>query len=198
MKILVIGATGTIGAAVVKALEGRHEVIAASRHAGINVNIDDPNSIRAMYREVGEVDAVVSAVGNAAFAALKDLSDEDVRLSVTSKLMGQVNLIRYGLNAVRDGGSFTITTGILARHPAPGTAAITMVNIGLEGFVSAAALELDRGRRINAVSPGWVAETLSKMGRDPSGGTPTADVAKAYVRAVEGQDNGEVIGVPGT
>lgn len=198
MKILVIG-TGTIGGPVVKALERNHEVIVASRHSSaIHVDLDDPDSIRAMYAEVGAIDAVVSVAGNAAFAPLEKLSDDDVQLGVKSKLLGQVNLVRYGLQSVRDGGSFTITTGILAQHPMPGTAAITMVNIGLEGFVHAAALELDRGRRINAVSPGWVAETLTAMGRDPSGGTPAADVAKAYVRAVEGSDNGQVIGASGS
>ena len=193
MRILIIGATGTIGKEVTKALQERHEVIAATRHSGIHVDIADAKSIRAMYLEAGAVDAVVSVAGDAAFAPLAQLGDADFERSLTSKLMGQVNLVRHGLSVLREGGSFTLTSGILAQKPMPGSAAISLVNAGIEGFVRAAALELERGMRINAVSPGWVAETLSAMGQDPSGGTPAKDVAKAYVQSVEGTMNGTVI-----
>lgn len=193
MRILIIGATGTIGSEVTKALQERHDVVAASRHSGIHVDIADPKSIRAMYLEAGAVDAVVSVAGDAAFAPLAQLGDADFERSLTSKLMGQVNLVRHGLSVLRDGGSFTLTSGVLAQNPMPGSAAISLVNAGIEGFVRAAALELERGMRINAVSPGWVAETLSAMGQDPSGGTPAKDVAKSYVQSVEGNANGTVI-----
>jgi NAD(P)-dependent dehydrogenase (short-subunit alcohol dehydrogenase family) len=58
------------------------------------------------------------------------------------------------------GGSVTVTSGVLARQPMPGGAAISMVNAGLEGFVRGAAAEAPRGVRVNAVSPPWVTETL--------------------------------------
>jgi NAD(P)-dependent dehydrogenase (short-subunit alcohol dehydrogenase family) len=107
--------------------------------------------------------------------------------------MGQVNLVRYGTESVADGGSFTLTSGILATRPTPGGAAISLVNAGVDGFTRAAALELPRGQRINVVSPPWVAETLTAMGRDPSGGLPAADVARSYVESVEGKQTGAVI-----
>jgi NAD(P)-dependent dehydrogenase (short-subunit alcohol dehydrogenase family) len=121
MKILVIGATGTIGSAVALALEGRHEVLRASHvRSALTVDLADAESIRRLYAKVGRVDAVVSAVGQATFRPLFELSDADFALGLTNKLMGQVNLVRFGVDVLADGGSFTITTGILSRQPMPG------------------------------------------------------------------------------
>jgi NAD(P)-dependent dehydrogenase (short-subunit alcohol dehydrogenase family) len=193
MKILLVGATGTIGRAIRDALVGRHDVVEASRGGGARVDISDPASVRALFASVGAVDAVVSASGAAAWKPLDQLTDEDFAFSLANKLMGQVNLVRYGTAHVREGGSFTLTSGVLAREPAPGSAAVTLVNAALEGFARAAALELPRGQRVNVVSPPWVSETLQKMGRDPAGGLPAATVARAYVEAVEGRRTGEIL-----
>jgi NAD(P)-dependent dehydrogenase (short-subunit alcohol dehydrogenase family) len=194
MRILLIGATGTIGEAVAAALAGRHEVVRASRQqADEQVDIADPASIRALFGRVGRVDAIVSAAGNAAFKPLSDLGDEDFAFSLGNKLMGQVNLVRLGLGTVRDGGSITLTSGVLAQHPEPGTAAISLVNAGLEGFARAAALEAPRGIRVNVVSPPWVTETLEAMGRPLDRGLPAEVVAQAYVQSVEGKETGVVI-----
>ena len=194
MRILVIGATGTIGRAVVEALSSRHEIVAASHtRAPLTVDIALPASIRAMYDAVRKVDAVVSAAGQAKFAPLTALTDEDFVFSLAHKLMGQVNLVRLGLDHVRDGGSFVLTSGVLGRAPIVGRAAISLVNAGLEGFARAAALEAPRGVRVNVVSPPWVTETLAALGMDQSQGLPAATVAKAYVQAVEGSQTGVVI-----
>jgi NAD(P)-dependent dehydrogenase (short-subunit alcohol dehydrogenase family) len=194
MRILIIGATGTIGRAVAEALAAGNEVIPASRHhTAITVDITKPESIRAMYAKVGTVDAVVSAAGGAAFKPLEELADADFAMSLGDKLMGQVNLVRYGFGAVSDGGSFTITSGVMARQPMKGGAAISMVNGALEGFARGAALEAPRRIRINAVSPPWVTETLQAYGMDTSIGLPAAAVARAYVRSVTGSESGAVI-----
>ena len=196
MKILVIGATGTIGAAVAQALEARHEVLRASHtRSALKVDLADPASIRRLYAKVGRVDALVSVAGQAVFRPLLALSDADFALSITNKLMGQVNLVRFGVEVLAEGGSFTLTTGILSRQPMPGGAAISMVNAGLEGFVRAAALDLPRGMRINAVAPGWVRETLVAMKMDPSPGAPAALVAQTYLKAVEGSMTGQILDV---
>ena len=194
MKVVVVGATGTIGKAVAAALEGSHEVVrVGSTHGDVRVDISSTDSIRALYERVGEFDALVSAAGNARFADLEALTDDDFQFSLRNKLMGQVNLVRLGLAHVRQGGSFTLTSGVLAREPMPGSAAISLVNSGLEGFAMAAALQMPRGARVNVVSPPWVSETLQAMGRDPHGGMPAERVAAAYVAAVEGSENGTVL-----
>jgi NAD(P)-dependent dehydrogenase (short-subunit alcohol dehydrogenase family) len=197
MRILLVGAGGTIGRAVAAALGGRHEVVGVSRSTRpVSVNIIDPASIRAMYDAAGPVDAVVSTAGEARFGPLAQLDDAAFAFSLANKLMGQVNLVRVGADRVRDGGAFVLTSGILARSPMPGSAAISLVNAGIEAFARAAALELPRGLRVNVVSPPWVTDTLRALGMDPAHGLPPEAVARAYVQAVEGTATGSVIEPP--
>jgi NAD(P)-dependent dehydrogenase (short-subunit alcohol dehydrogenase family) len=194
MKIIVVGANGTIGRAVLQALQGRHEIVAVGRsHGQHNVDLVSRESIERFYTAVKFFDALVCAAGEARFGPLANLTDADFQVSLSSKLMGQVNLVRLGLNHAADGGSFTLTSGVLSLEPVPGSAAISLVNAGVEAFGRAAALEMPRGLRINVVSPPWVSETLTAMGRDPSGGLPAAKVARAYVESVEGSANGEIL-----
>ena len=194
MKVVLIGATGTIGSAIARALADRHDVIPVSHSkAEHRVDLASKASIERLMEAVQPFDAVISAAGQAAFRPLQELSDDDFQLSLSNKLMGQVNLVRVGLRYIKEGGSFTLTSGVLARQPMAGSAAISLVNSGLEGFVLAAALERPRGIRANIVSPPWVSETLQAMGMDPHGGMPAAVVAKAYVHSLEGQRNGEII-----
>jgi NAD(P)-dependent dehydrogenase (short-subunit alcohol dehydrogenase family) len=189
MKIIVIGASGTIGAAVTAALEPRHEVVRASRHGAPAVDLADPASLAALLASAGPVDAVICCAASARMAPI-DAPDEAFLDGLHSKLLGQVALLRLALPRLRDGGSVTLTAGTFD-PPLAGAAFGALINAGLEAFVRTAALELPRGLRVNAVSPGWVRETLRAMGRD--GGTPAADVAHAYVEAAEGTITGQVL-----
>jgi NAD(P)-dependent dehydrogenase (short-subunit alcohol dehydrogenase family) len=195
MKIVIIGATGTIGKAVAAALRGKHEVIAVSRSAAdYRADITDKSSLEKAFAAIGKVDAIVSAAGGAVFKPLAALTDADFEKCLHDKLMGQVNVVRVGSQYVRSGGSITITSGLLAGEPMPGAAAISMVNAGLEGFGRAAALELGNEKiRVNVVSPPWVTETLIAYKMDPANGLPAAEVAKAYVKSVEGEATGLII-----
>jgi len=196
MSTLVVGGTGTIGTAVVEALGDREVVVAGHTSGDVQVDLADPASIDDLYRTVGSVDAVISCAGEAAFGGLSALSDEDFELSLSNKLMGQVNLVRRGLDAMTDDGVFTLTGGVLSQEPVAGSAAISLVNASLEGFVRAAALEMPRGIRVNVVSPPWVDETLEEMGATFSPSLPAATVAEAYLDSLEGTPNGATI-VPG-
>jgi NAD(P)-dependent dehydrogenase (short-subunit alcohol dehydrogenase family) len=194
MKIIVIGATGTIGRVVAQALADRHEVVPVSfSRAAIKVDISDTSSIVGMFERTGRADAVICAAGQAKFGPLAALTDADFALGLHNKLMGQVNLVRIGVEHVNDNGSFTLTSGILSRKPMKGAAAIGLVNAAIEGFCRSAALEMPRGIRLNVVSPNWVVETLRALNMDPSFGTPVEDVARVYVRVVEGTMNGAVV-----
>lgn len=194
MKTLIVGATGTIGRAVSELLGRSHEIISASRtKAKITVDVTQPASIAALFKSIGRVDAVVSLSGGARFAPVDKLSDEDFQFSLANKLMGQVNLARAALGNLNDGGSITVTSGVLAWHPMPGSAAISLVNGGLEGFIIAAAQEAPRGIRVNVVSPPWVTETLQAMKMHLPGGRSAADVATLYAAAIEGKATGHVL-----
>lgn len=192
MRIVVIGATGTIGRAVTEALETNgHEVVAVSRSGQPRVDIADPKSIDALFAAVSDVDAVVCCAGSGRLTPLAAASDEEFTTGLDAKLLGQITLVRRALHHLRDGGSVTITSGRFDR-PMVGAAFGALVNSGLEAFVRAAATELPRGLRVNAVSPGWVAETQARLGMTVDG-TPVAEVARAYVEAVESDHRGVVL-----
>lgn len=198
MKALVVGSNGTIGKAVVELLKEKGiEVIEASRSTNPALDITNSSSIERFFANLGEVDAIISAAGDAAFSFLNKVTDDDIQLSVNSKLLGQVNLVRKGLNNLRPGGVFVITGGILAYSPIPQTSLISMVNSGLEGFARATALELTEGRRIVVVHPAWVAETAAKIGMDPAPWPDAKRTATAYLEAIEGSNNGEPVFVKG-
>ncbi len=194
MKVVIVGATGTIGRAVVQALSGRHEVIEVGRTRGAyQADITSKDSLQRLFQAVAPFDALISVTGTGAFKGLTELTDEDFQFSLSHKLMGQVNLARLALPHLRDKGSITLTSGVLAQEPMKGSAAISLVNAGLEGFARAAALEAPRGIRVNVVSPPWVTETLDALGMKGVPGMPAAKVAAAYVESVEGQRTGEVL-----
>lgn len=194
MKVVVIGAGGTIGKAVASALSGKHEVVHAFRHGPVQVDLEDGASITRLFATVKDVDAVACCAGNAAFGPLSKLTDAEFQLCLRSKLMGQVNLVRAAAGHLRDGGSITLTGGVLAHEPIPGGAAISMVNAALEGFVVGASLELSRGLRLNLVSPPWITETLKQMKMDNvPGAISAATCARAYLAAIEGKQKGEIL-----
>jgi NAD(P)-dependent dehydrogenase (short-subunit alcohol dehydrogenase family) len=194
-KVIVVGATGMIGKAVVAVFKGNYDVVEASRGSAHKVDISDPDSIRTLLKSVGKVDGIINTAGSARFKPLAELSDEDFAFSLRNKLMGQVNLARIGLEHVNDGGMIILTTGFLAQNPSTSCGAISLVNSGVEGFVRAAALEMPRGLRINAVSPPWVTETLVALKMDTRQGKPAAEVARAYMRTFESTDSGKVVPV---
>lgn len=195
MKILLIGATGTIGSAIGDALEAREdEVVRVGRSGGDHtLDIVDADAIRDLYDAVGTIDAVVCAAGVARFGALEELDDRAFESSFANKLMGQVNLVRLGLGHVREGGSFTLTSGTLSVRPTPGTTAVAAMGGAVESFARAAALDLAGRYRINVVSPGWVAESRQAMGLDPMPGIWASDLARYYVSVVHGEVTGQVL-----
>ena len=194
MRILIVGATGTIGKAIADALGSKHDLLLASHSkAPLTVDIANLDSVQALYRKAGRLDAVISAAGQARFKPFAQLTDEDFAFSLANKLMGQVNLVRYGMDALNDGGSFTLTSGVLATSPMVGSGAISLVNAGLEGFTRAAALEAPRGIRVNIVSPPWVTETLQAYGMPVEGGLPASTVARAYIGLLDSKTTGQTV-----
>lgn len=198
MRVLLIGASGTIGSAVRKELEARHEVISAGRNgADVTVDITSTDSIEAMYQTVGKVDAVISATGGTYFGSLLELTPENNEISIQSKLKGQINLVLLGLNHVNDQGSFTLTTGIIMDDPIVGGASSAMAGGAIRAFVKAAAIEMPRGIRINNVSPTVLVEAMQTYGDSFPGyePVPASRVAQAYRKSVEGAQTGQTFTV---
>ncbi|MCP1411723.1 NAD(P)-dependent dehydrogenase (short-subunit alcohol dehydrogenase family) [Paenarthrobacter sp. A20] len=175
------------------ALDERHQVIKASRSSKIRVDLAKPESIENLFRDIGVVDAVISCMGSAPFKPLAELTSQDFRAGFEDKVLGQINLVQVGIQYLAEGGSFTLTTGVLAREPILAGAAASLANGALESFVMAAAPELPNGIRINAVSPSVLAEARGYHASFP--GFPQiagSEVGRAYVKSVEGIQTGQV------
>ena len=160
MKIIIIGASGTVGRAVTEALSRRHEVIRVGRTQGDEqVDITSQASVQALFEKVGRVDAIISASGGL-YWPLATMKDSDFNQGLQDKLLGQVRLALTGQHYLNDGGSITLISGIVAHEPIAQGVNATTVNAALEGFVRAAACELPRGIRINLISPTVLTESV--------------------------------------
>ena len=196
MKIIIIGGKGTIGKKVSQRFAQKHEVIVGGRNSGdLIVDITEEKSIEAMFQSVKDVDAVICIAGEARWAAFENMTENDFYYGIKSKLMGQVNVVRIGQRYLKDNGSFTLSTGILADHPVILTSSAAMVNGAIHSFVKAVSLELKKGMRINAVSSGIVEDSYEQSGVYFPGHNPVPmnKVINGYVRSVEGYGTGEVI-----
>jgi NAD(P)-dependent dehydrogenase (short-subunit alcohol dehydrogenase family) len=192
---MVIGASGTIGKAVVEELGQRHEIVAVGSRSGeYQADIADIVQVRALFAKVGKVDAVVVAAGALHFAPLDTFSPEDFYIGLSSKLMGQVNVAMVAREYLNDGGSITLTSGIVAEEPIRNGASASMVNSAVEGFARGAAIELSRGLRINVVSPTVLTESMDSYGPFFIGfeSAPAKRVALSYARSVDGAQTGQV------
>lgn len=198
MKIIVVGASGDIGQAACKELGARHDLIKVGRSGGdYQIDVADLDAVKTLYQQVGNFDAVVSCAGDATFAPLAEMDQSAFMVGLQQKVMGQVNLVLAGLDIITDGGSFTLTSGVLDRDPIRmGTNAAT-ANGALAGFVKSAAIEMSRGLRVNVVSPGMLDVSAPRYGTWFQGHkpVPSQDVGLAYAKCVEGALTGQVIAV---
>lgn len=196
MKIIIVGAEGDIGNAACSELAVRHDIIKVGRTSGeLQVDLSDRSSIETLYEKTGKVDAVVCTAGVVHFGPLTEFTEDQFMIGLTNKLMGQVNLVLCGLPHINDGGSFTLTSGVLDRDPVrQGTGAAT-ANAALAGFVTGAAIELPRRLRINVVSPGLLEVSEKRYGAYFPGHerVPSDRVGRAYAKSVDGAGTGQVI-----
>jgi len=200
MKILLIGAHGTIGRAVHALLAPRHEILTVGRNSGeLRADLTQPQTLATMFQAAGPVDAIVSTAGNLHFGPLSDMTAEQFNRGLQDKLLGQVQLALLGQQWLRDGGSITLTSGIVATEPIRHGSNASTVNAAIDAFVAAAAVELQRGQRINAVSPTLLTESAQAYGAVFPGfeTVPAQRVALTYQRSIEGVQTGRVYRVHG-
>jgi NAD(P)-dependent dehydrogenase (short-subunit alcohol dehydrogenase family) len=195
MKILMIGSTGDIGKAAFDELSPRHDIIEVSRSGAIQADISNRQSIIEMYKKVGNIDAVVCTAGNVHFGSLTEFSEDQFMLGLQDKVMGQINLVLEGLHYINDGGSFTLTTGVLNRDPIRMGVGAATANGAIDGFVIGSAIEMPRHIRINVVSPGLLEASEERYGEyfPGHGRVSSKRVGMAYAKSVEGPNTGKVI-----
>ena len=196
MKIILIGANGTVGKYAFQALNPESsEIIRVGRSTGdFRVELKDPESIAALYRQIGPFDALVCTAGEVTFAPLQAITTEQWNHSLQSKLLGQVSLVQQGISLIRDRGSFTLISGALSEQFILAGTAATVVNRAIEGFVQSAACELPRGLRINVVSPTLLKDSAEKYGDSFPGFVPVEGekVGQAFKKSVFGIQTGQI------
>jgi NAD(P)-dependent dehydrogenase (short-subunit alcohol dehydrogenase family) len=198
MKIMLIGATGAIGKKVKESLATRHELITVGRNSGdLQANLADAASIERLFEQTSKLDAVIVTAGSSHMQSFQTLKGEQLLPDIHTKLLGQINVVLIGQHYLKDGGSFTLTSGILADEPARDTVAAAVVSGALHSFVIGAAAELKRDLRINVVSPGLAADSAPAIahlfpGFNP---VPMPRLVNAYLKSVEGAISGQILRV---
>lgn len=199
MKILLIGGTGTIGTKVAERLDADNELIIAGSSSGnIQVDITNPTSIQKLFEETGSIDAVIVTAGSAPVKPLADSTNEDFLEGVQSKMMGQINVALTAMNYLNEGGSVTLTSGILSHDPIPQGTILSTINGAVNGFVTGAYGEfLQKGFRINAVSPALVEDSADALGDFFPGHTPAKmeHVADGYEKSLKTLITGQIINI---
>ena len=196
MKILIVGGQGTIGKKVAARLEKDHEVLIGGRTSGdVTVDMMSSDSMETAFKSLDKLDALVVIAGEAKWDKFENLSEEDFYIGIKSKLMGQVNLVRIGNKYLKDNGSITLTTGILADEPVDMTTSAAMVNGAIQSFTKAVALEMKKGIRVNCVSADLVEDSYEKYKDYFPGNTPVPmnKVVDGYVKCILGKSNGSIL-----
>ncbi len=148
-----------------------------------------------MFAEAGALDAVVTTTGKVHFGPLAQMTPEQFTVGLQDKLMGQINVVLAGQAHLRDGGSFTLTSGIIADEPIRDGSNATAVNAAIEEFRAGR-----RRRNCPAVCASMrsarpcSAESMDSYGSYFPGFEPVsgARVALGYRRSIEGIQTGRV------
>lgn len=195
MKIIIVGATGTMGKHLTAALEKEHTIIrVGSQDGDIVTDITKPEGIENLFKQTGPFDALISTAGPTYVGPWKKMTDKEFRIGLEGKLMGQINLVLIGQHYIKPKGSFTLITGALTRDPQLNFANASAANGAVEAFVRAAAIELENGIRINAVSPTVIEASPHYFPYFP-GEVPTTmrELEHAFRKSVFGANTGQVI-----
>ena len=197
MKIIIVGATGTLGKKITETLQKEHEVIKVGSKSGdLQVDIRSSSAIEELFSKTGKFDALISTTGAGYFGPFDTMTEKEFKIGIDSKLMGQVNLVLIGQHYINSQGSFTLTSGILADDPVRGSTNLAAVNGAINSFVLATSYELNNGVRINSISPGVVEDSPHYFSSFPGHIPVTMDkVVAAYLKSVLGIVSGQVIKV---
>ena len=210
---LVTGAAGGIGAAVVRALAGRGETVAAldrdseglrrlvdgltaegARVTPYQVDVSDSAAVEAAVDEVertlGPVDHLVNAAGVLRLGRVADYTDEDWRATFAVNVDGVFHTSRAVVRRMipRRRGALVTVASNAARTPRVDMAAYAASKAAVTLFTQSLGLEVARfGIRCNLVAPGSTdTPMLRSMWHDETGPRGT----------VEGRPDAFRVGIP--
>ncbi|WP_405680775.1 SDR family oxidoreductase [Streptomyces sp. NBC_00048] len=175
-KIVIIGGTSGIGFAVAQqaAAAGADVVVASSNQdrvdaatkrlgesaEGRRLDVADGNAIAAFFEQVGEFDHLVYTAGESLLIKpLVDTTPQEARAVFERRFWGAFLSAKYAAPQLRDGGSITFSSGVLAIRPLSGTALTAGITGGIEALSRALAVEL-APLRVNVIQPGVIRTEL--------------------------------------
>lgn len=198
MRILIIGANGTIGKKLSPALKNKHEIVTAGRKSGdYNVDITSEESIKALFKQTNNIDACICIAASGPLDNFSTLSEKKLLEDLKGKMFGQINLVLIGQQFLNDGGCFTLTTGVFADLPYKGVTGGAIASGALHSFVLSASIELPRKIRINAVSPSLIEDSVKDFGHLFPGLEPVSmdRIVSAFVETVDNKNTGQILRV---
>jgi NAD(P)-dependent dehydrogenase (short-subunit alcohol dehydrogenase family) len=226
-RVVVIGGASGIGFAVAEAARdaGARVVIASSQAVnveaaaarlgggatGLVVDVGDEASVAGFFEQLGPFDHLAFTAGDwggSLFAPTRDLDLAAARAAFAVRFWGALAVVKHGCRTIAEGGSITLTGGMLAHRPMKGAPIPTAVAGAVEHLVRGLAMDL-APIRVNAVCPGIVlTERTRQMPAEmlqaftarqplPRGGEP-AEAAEAYIYLMRGgYTTGQVLLVDG-
>lgn len=166
-NILLIGATGSIGAAVAKLLAGssanlfltgrnteKLNQVADAYNVPLErvfaLDISKPESVQqlkeAYFKQFTSIDILINAAGIGIIKPVEQLTDQDFLQSVNCNLFGSFLLVKNFLPAMKEvkKGLIINIPGVLGKIPMAGAAAYSASKFGLVGMMQSIREELKR------------------------------------------------------
>jgi len=167
MNIVVTGASGALGTAVVEGLRRRkHSLVLIDRvrsgavepEREVVADLSDPEDARRALAEAGKdfprVDALVHLIGAFRWIPFAETTSRDWRELFAANVETAVNTVQAALPGLSDGGAIVCIGAASAQPAKAGMAAYAAAKSGLARVVEALADELKPRRiRVNAVAP---------------------------------------------
>ncbi len=154
-KIVIVGATGVLGAALASQLNssgasvsavvrdaGRLNASAISAHAIADVT--DSAALRAAFASLAPFDGVINAAGVVAFGTLAELDDVTLTNLFAINSIAPMVMLRESAAHISDGGFFLNISAVVALQPMAGMAAYSASKAGAWGAMVGATRELRR------------------------------------------------------
>ena len=193
--VVVIGATGGLGAVIVDELRlrGAHVLGAGRRGPDIELDLRDSRAGEALIRGAlgtqGRLDGIVNAAGIVAFGNLTDTAEVAIEELFLTNAIGPLWLARATLPTLAESGGFLATvTGVVAEQSLPGLVAYSASKAALSHGLIGLRREAHRlGVHVSDFRP---PHTETGLATRPIGGTaprmaPGLDPAVAARRIVQ-------------
>ena len=159
--VVVVGATGVLGASIARQLTAAGARVSAivrghTRLDGASVtqyalaDVTDHVAMQTAFASVAPFDGVVNATGVVAFGNVTELDDATLARLFAVNAIAPIVMLRESAAHITDGGFFVNLSGVVATQPVAGMAAYSASKAAAWAAMGAAARELRR-RRIDVI-----------------------------------------------